>query len=129
MSKQMLSEHFSRAELVCHCCNRIGNDPVSLKKLLKHLEQLRKLAGNMPINITSAYRCPKHNAEIGGVPNSYHCQNMAVDLWIPGKSLNQIASLARSAGFTGIGKYWNAGFVHCDIGHTRTWNEGEGIEV
>ncbi|MCD6310441.1 MAG: DUF882 domain-containing protein [Candidatus Eremiobacteraeota bacterium] len=122
MKKKMLSRNFSRDELACPCCGRIGRYPKRLKYLLSCLERLTEIAGQKPV-ITSCYRCPRHNAEVGGVPNSYHCQDMAVDLWIRGKTLNQIARYARKAGFTGIGRYWGKGFVHCDTGPQRTWEE------
>lgn len=35
-----------------------------------------------PITITSGYRCPNVNKEVGGVKNSYHLQGLAVDLRI-----------------------------------------------
>lgn len=119
----MLSEHFSRNELACKCgCNRIGGYPINLKRLLSCLERMTEFAGTKPV-ITSAYRCAEHNAEVGGVKNSYHCRDMAADLYIPGINLNQIARLARKSGFTGIGKYVQKGFVHCDIGPPRSWTE------
>ncbi len=120
--KNNLFINFKKEDIVCRCCGRIGNNVNNLRKLIKCLEKLYKIAGKRPI-ITSAYRCPEHNEKIGGVPNSYHCKNMAVDLWIPGKSLNQSGRLAQKAGFTGIGKYWGKGFIHCDTGSERSWSE------
>jgi hypothetical protein len=60
-----LSPHFSRKEFACRCCGRLQLDP----RLLEALEALRRLAGT-PVIIHAGYRCPGHNLEVGGVPNS-----------------------------------------------------------
>lgn len=39
----------------------------------------RDLAG-APFSLTSAYRCPKHNKAVGGVPTSAHTRGYAVDI-------------------------------------------------
>ena len=33
-----------------------------------------------PLKINSAYRCPQHNANVGGAKNSQHVENTAADL-------------------------------------------------
>lgn len=33
-----------------------------------------------PISVNSGYRCAKHNAAVGGVPNSQHMRGEAVDI-------------------------------------------------
>jgi len=114
---QMLSNHVFRKDFACKCgCGKIGKYAANLKEVIKRIEKMYDLQGGLlPIIITSGYRCPKHNEEVGGVPNSYHCQDMAVDLYIPGWGPEKIANLAERAGFRGIGVYWGQGFVHCDI--------------
>lgn len=64
----MLSEHFAESEFVCKCCGK-GAEKIS-PKLIELLEKLRWNIGGYPLYINSAYRCPKHNAEVGGVQNS-----------------------------------------------------------
>lgn len=43
------------------------------------LDQAREKLG-MPITVNSGYRCPKHNAEVGGVANSQHMKGEAADI-------------------------------------------------
>lgn len=51
--------------------------------------------------VTSTYRSPSHNRRVGGVANSYHLKNRAIDIARkPGVSHGQIAAAFRSAGFS-----------------------------
>ena len=61
---------------------------------LKVLQPLRDIYGK-PLEINSGYRCPKLNAEVGGVPTSQHVKGEAADI----KTGNQTESyrLARLA--------------------------------
>ena len=43
------------------------------------LDEARDLAG-IPFPLSSAYRCPKHNKAVGGVPTSAHTRGYAVDI-------------------------------------------------
>ena len=38
---------------------------------------------NRPMNITSGYRTPAYNKEVGGVSNSYHLRGLAADFKLP----------------------------------------------
>lgn len=124
----MLSPHFRRSECACHCCGRIGSYGENLKVLLGKLEALwayilQKYWQDLSINITCLYRCPKHNAEVGGVENSYHTRDMAADIWVKDMSTAKLAKAAEEVGFGGIGIY-ESGFVHVDIGLPgRRWKE------
>ena len=84
-----LSPHFSKKELACRCCGRLMVD----RRLIDALEALRQLAG-VPIVIHAGYRCPAHNREVGGVPNSEHTGGLAADIHIPGLSLQQMYDMA-----------------------------------
>ena len=72
-----LSKHFSESEFwcrgqeqgTCNCNHSIYIEP----RLIAMLEKLREVCGNRPLYINSGYRCPQHNAAIGGVPDSQHC--------------------------------------------------------
>ena len=51
--------------------------------------------------VTSTYRSPAHNRRVGGVANSYHLSNRAIDIARrPGVSHWQIASAYRNAGYS-----------------------------
>ena len=51
--------------------------------------------------VTSTYRSPAHNKRVGGVANSYHLSNRAIDIARrPGVSHWQIAAAFRAAGYS-----------------------------
>ena len=51
--------------------------------------------------VTSTYRSPAHNRRVGGVANSYHLRNRAIDIARrPGVSHWQVAAAYRNAGYS-----------------------------
>jgi uncharacterized protein YcbK (DUF882 family) len=68
-------KNFRPQEFVCPHCGDVKIDSV----LVLTLQRLRGFLGE-PVIITSAYRCPQHNREIGGVPDSAHVKGYAVDI-------------------------------------------------
>ena len=59
-----------------------------MKIVLTELEKARKFL-NVPFIISSGYRTPEHNKEIGGKPNSQHLLGYAVDFQIVGYDLKK----------------------------------------
>ena len=88
-----LTEHFDSSEFRCKCgCGQ--GDWLMAPELIQALEELRELIGK-PIIVNSAYRCPRHNAQVGGVDNSYHTQGMAADIAVSGMTaIRATAALA-----------------------------------
>ena len=85
------------------------------------LDGLQKTWGK-PLNITSAFRTPEHNAKVGGAKNSQHTHGNAFDVDVSGMSQSERVALitqARSSGFKGIGVYDNS--LHFDVGPDRAW--------
>jgi len=109
----MLSEHFSEFEMCCHHCGQLPSGGIS-SVLLSKLELLRARLGT-PIIVTNAYRCPTHNANVGGVWNSQHVKGTAADIWAPGYSVDALANAAAEVGFDGVGRYYRQQFVHVDV--------------
>ena len=108
-----MSKYFSEAEEVCHCCGQLpenGINPILLEKL----DALREAIGK-PIHVDCMYRCPAHNAEVGGVPNSQHVLGNAADIWVDDMGVDDLANLAADVGFDGIGRYYGSEFVHVDV--------------
>lgn len=85
-----LSEHFDIDELKCKHCGRIR----FLRQTLESMELVRAEYGPLPV--ISGYRCPEHNANIGGAPNGQHPMGAACDFNVP-------VELAEMARFSGIG--------------------------
>lgn len=113
------SEHFSAEEVSCRCCGQ-GADVVSAR-LLELVEQLRANCGGYPLQCNCAYRCPDHNAEVGGVPNSQHVLGTAMDIQCPSQlTIGQFKWYAEQLPFDAIGYYPlddenGGGFLHVDV--------------
>lgn len=112
-SNEKVSKNFVASEF--GCCNA---DLQLDDKLVGWLQKIRDHFGK-PVNISSGYRCPEHNAQAGGSPKSYHMKGMAADIYIMDYLHNPkiIAQYAEQIGVTGIGLYENSNgqyFVHID---------------
>ena len=84
-------KHFSPKEFTCHCC---GNGLPALMLVL-WLDMLRKAWGDVVL-VNSGYRCPKHNAEVGGAKRSRHLLGCAADI----TTLNSTTDKAEFERFT-----------------------------
>ena len=101
--------YFSPAELTCKCgCGLNNFSALTLAKL----NVARETAG-IPFVITSACRCPAHNAKVGGKPSSAHLRGHAVDIRTQTSSHRYIIVAALlAAGFNRIGLADT--FIHVD---------------
>lgn len=116
-SSTPLSPHWSLEELGCKDGCK-GEQQPAIKAALSRLvsaglEPLRILCGH-PLHATCGYRCPKHNAAVGGAKASEHLVGIAADL----EAADQIklaAEASRVPGIGGIGLYPNKGILHVDV--------------
>lgn len=104
-----LSKNFLSTEFECKCggCTR----QFISKDLVDKLQALRIYFG-MPVKINSAYRCPDHNATVGGSQLSQHLLGRAADIVIIDVPVNLVARKA-DAIFNGLGRYTK--FTHVDV--------------
>jgi len=104
-----LTKNFTSTEFECPCCKRSAMD----MDFIKLLQRARSKA-KMPFRINSGYRCVKHNAAIGGVPNSSHLRGLAADIdcWDTYRRYRTIQALIE-AGIVRIGI--SDTFVHGDV--------------
>ncbi|MCR5833182.1 MAG: DUF882 domain-containing protein [Selenomonadaceae bacterium] len=112
-----LSRHFDIDEFTCHCCG--GGSSLISDRLIELLELLRVKAGK-PIHVNCGYRCPSHNAAVGGVSNSQHVLGTAADITIPALSFSEAKRLVEQIDFDGTGFYppeydGGAWFIHVDV--------------
>lgn len=100
MSLVTKSKFFSEKELVCSCgCGDAGMDDVFMQKL----DKLREAVGE-PVKLSSAYRCPKHNAAVAKTGAAGpHTTRRAVDILCSGALALKVLANAGRFGFTGIG--------------------------
>ena len=116
----VLSPHFDASEFWCrgsdqHTCT--CNHSLKIEpKLIEMLEQLRKICGNRPLYINSGYRCPEHNAAVGGASDSQHMYGTAADVACPeGLSFEEFKNCVGQLPFDGVGLYKRENFIHVDI--------------
>lgn len=116
-----MKDYFSENEVVCKCCLKGDID----FKLRIMLNTAREISG-IPYILNSAYRCEKHNKDVGGSPTSSHMgakignlKGLAVDI----KAINSnqrfkiVYGLIKS-GFKRILIYET--FIHVDIDESKT---------
>src|SRR5262249_41976527 len=91
-------------------------------------EVYRDVDGKQPIQIISSYRSPETNAMLrrrssGVARHSQHMLGHAMDMYIPGVSLEQIRFAGLRLQRGGVGFYPTSGspFVHLDTGSIRHW--------
>lgn len=109
MNNIQVSKNFKLKEFQC----KDGNFQVRLdSRLLKKLQELRDQVAR-PLIIDSGYRTREYNKKLGGSPNSQHLLGRAADIRIPPLSPEEVARIAETIGFGGIGIYKT--FVHVDV--------------
>ena len=124
-----MTKNFSIKEFECKCgCEMPEDVLVNITKLANQLQYVRDCVA-MPITINSAYRCPEHNAKIGGLKTSQHLLGKAADITIQSLKPAEVYALIEELidmGHMlqgGLGLYEEKGFVHYDIRKTKArWN-------
>lgn len=110
-----ISDNFNLQEFQCRGLNCCGNVVKISSKLINICEKLR---GSEELIIKSGYRCPIHNFQEGGTPNSYHIQGLAADLQPTKMTLTKLFSLAASNPDIGGCGIYEANFIHIDLRDT-----------
>ena len=75
-------KYFRKEEFLCRCgkCEMPAVAEANIVALVENvLDPAREKFGK-PIIVNSGYRCPKHNAAVGGVANSQHTRGEAADI-------------------------------------------------
>ena len=91
--------------------------------LISVLEEIRTRTGR-PLSVTSGYRPPEYNREVGGVSNSTHIDGLAADIYCDGLTTDQLYDICDQViGHRGgVGYYPTQGFIHVDIrGYRARW--------
>lgn len=121
-----VSAHFYSTEFDCHgsgCCSKT----IINERLIEFLEEIR-VHFNAPVTVTSAYRCPTHNRNIGGATGSRHSKGDAADIVVKGVAPRAVAQYAESIGILGIGLYETQAdgyFVHIDTRDYKSFWYGQ----
>lgn len=84
------------------------------------LEEFRALV-NQAVIVNSAYRCPEHNAQVGGAGKSEHVEGLAADIRVERLTAAQLEAIARKIlAIRGIGRDDRRRYVHVDVRATVT---------
>lgn len=109
---RQVTPNFNEMEFRCRHCGMVKLHPA----LPAMLQRLRDRLGR-PVSIISGYRCPTHNRNVGGMPNSQHLLGTAADIVVQGVTSSLVAQVADELGFGGVGTY--SSFTHVDVRPTR----------
>ncbi len=102
-----LSRHFHSDEFADRRTGEAGDiDP----HLIEHLEELRRICGDRPLQIVSGFRSEATNEAVGGARDSQHLYGRAADIPTRYATLGQ----AVAAGFTGVGES-DGWAIHVDV--------------
>ena len=110
--------NFSPAEIACRGTGKLLVNEAALDAL----QALRARLGK-PLIIRSAYRSPEHNRAVGGAKASKHMEGIAFDVAMANHDPEAFEAAARAIGFKGFGFYPRSGFIHIDLGPSRSWGE------
>lgn len=116
-----LSTNFRVSEFACKgkkCCTTVKIDDLLVEYLQKIRDHFKK-----SVTITSGYRCPVHNKNVGGATGSRHAKGQAADIVVSGVKPAEVAKYAESIGVEGIGLYEakDGNFVHIDTRTTKSF--------
>lgn len=126
-SNDRISENFRAKEFDCKC-GKCDKTYIDVDLVTGKLQPIRTYFG-MPLTITSGYRCPTHNINVGGVSGSKHCGSGAVDFANPDIVAKDMAAMAEKLGAKGIGWYPDENFVHIDDGRqNKSYWKGHELE-
>ncbi len=84
------------------------------------MDDIRELTGE-PIMISSGYRCPEHNVEAKGTPDSQHLKGTACDFYAENVDTETLARYAEECGADGVGRYPT--WVHADVRSGRVYDQ------
>lgn len=113
----MKLRYFDTSEFDCPIA---GQGDKMDKNFLDLLDEARHIAST-PFRITSGYRCPEHNKNVGGVPGSSHTKFVACDISCEDSARRfLIVSSLIKAGITRVGI--SPDFIHCDMDFDKPQN-------
>ena len=115
--------HFTVEELSCQCGCGAGPEMMD-HRFMQSMVALREECG-FPFPVTSAYRCPAHNAAVSKTGTTGpHTTGKAIDIGVDRQRARILLSKADSKRFPGLGvnQRGSARFIHLDALTERTWS-------
>ena len=125
-----LTPHFNCLEFLCRCSRHQGpyvggvdrsrlppGGVARCRQTAEWMERVRAALGNEPIHVASCYRCPPHNAEIGGALRSIHLIGKAVDFTHRRLSPAAVQKI--------LVAHWGAGKMVHGLGASRSYTHAD----
>jgi hypothetical protein len=106
---QIFLRLYQEERLACPHCGKLVADPLFVFQFLLLQNFYDKL-----FYITSFYRCPEYNAQIGGAIYSRHLTGRAVDIAIPDGKITEFVNHCKEVGITTVLLYPEKKFIHID---------------
>ena len=123
-----IGKYFTVGEVLRYDKRRIPTSDATKQQILRIVKEADKIreAWGSPIGITSGFRPPVINANVGGVRNSRHIVGDALDIYPIGKSGKQFEQWldARWYGGLGWGQRKSRGFTHIDLANGKGFESG-----
>ncbi len=75
-------KYFKKEEFLCRCgkCKMPAEAEANIEALVENVLNPARQSYGKQIFVNSGYRCPEHNAAVGGVKNSQHMKGEAADI-------------------------------------------------
>ena len=109
-------KYFRREEFMCNCggeyCNGMPVEPVPL--LVYTADKIRGHFGKAAL-VSSGVRCPQHNENVGGVPDSRHLAGRAMDFRIAYKKARDILPYIQKLPEVRYAYAIDGTYVHMDV--------------
>ena len=100
---------YGEGKVVCPHCGRLITNVLFLFQVLLLQNFYDKL-----FLITSYYRCPEYNKQIGGAIYSRHLKGRAIDIVLPDAKITEFITHCKEVGMTTILYYPEKKIVHLD---------------
>ena len=109
-----VTRNFTYGEFKCPHCGANRTSTILIDKLQEARDYSNRVGSGITYRINSGFRCPTHNAAVGGASGSAHMDGLAADIHIAGDHHRMclIYGLVM-AGFTRIGDYRS--WFHVDL--------------
>ena len=124
-----LSAHYNVQEFRCKCGDT--HDILISSELIDKLEQIHDAFHCSKIIVTSGYRCPTHDKNVGGTGSGQHTKGTAADICCYAQDGSIISSklvccAAQDIGFTGIANIDSSyQYTHVDVRTSGKWYGNE----